>query len=292
MNLTALWVVLALAVLIGGLFMTGVIQTQQPTLPGATVSQGDCPDASGILTVNVVDALAQGSAIGTPTITAGINGGPVVTTVTSGTTTFPVGANVDVFVGKDDYLDEKFSLVMTCGGATLQAPLFSSTSDNPSIRAKNDDGDFMTDSHVGATNQTDLSAGESFQLVFEISGTNLESSGDGVFVVEFPASTTSNISSVTMSGTSPGTLPSVHTTQNAGSYIAVYDVPAVEGASKSTHTLEVSLTSGQDLSGACYTDWYSKQYFIDDDGSIQYGIQDSDGTAQYENTVDYDFYIN
>jgi hypothetical protein len=283
-------IVFGILALSGSVLWLGGAFEQKATADGVVTDIGDCADASGILTANVVSALAKGTAVGSPTITAGVNGGTVSTSVTSGTTTFPVGANVEVLVSKADYIDEVFSFVMPCGGQTLEAPVYYATSDNPSIRAKNDDGDYMTDttSTPAGTNQTAVGVGEVIKWDIEFSGTSLESSGDGILIVEFPASTSANITKVELSGATLTSLPTIHSSVNAGSKIVAFEIPAVVGSDKSVHTLTITLGASKDLVGTTLMDWYAKQKFVDTDGSIAFGVEDSEGTAKYENTMDYD----
>lgn len=256
---------------------------------------GTCGLAS-ILTVQDKSTLDAGTDPGSPTITAGVNGGDVATTVTSGTTTFPAGTELEVFLSITDYIDESYNVRMPCGGLTLSAPMYYATSDNPSIRMKNDDGDFMTDaiSDTGIlmlVNQTNVGTGETIVWDVVFQGTNGESSGDGIWVVEFNASTSANITSITLDGKEPVAVPTTHSSQHAGSKIVAFDVPAIVGAETRTMSLSIELGSGYDLVGYALTDWYAKQKFIDDDKSIQYGVQDSTGDAKYESTLDYDVYI-
>lgn len=279
-------VVLLLAIF--GWFMYTNTQTQI----GSDTSPVDCADSTGILTVTGYSALNPSTNI-SPTVKAGVNGGVIATTVTSGTTTFPVGAKVKVIGEISDYIDKSFEFTMPCGGEVLSMPLYYSTSDNPSIRIKNDDGDYVSDNVAGATvNQTNLALGETLIMDIEFAGTSQESSGDGIYVIEFPASTAGNITNVELSGATSVPLPQVHTTLNAGSKVVAFKVPAVVGSEKVTHTLTVTLGATKDLAGGVYTDWYSMQEFIDDNGQIAYGVEDSDGTAKYENTLDFDFLIN
>jgi hypothetical protein len=252
-----------------------------------------CADSTGILTVNSYSAESAGTDPSAVTTQCGVDGGVIKTSVTSGTTTFPVGAEVACLIGADDYINKSFTFTMPCGGKTLDAPLYYSTSDNPSLKIKNDDDDTVTnDVGGGATNQTDLTAGETLVLEVEFQGTNGESSGDGIYVIEFPASSNANITSVTMAGLESVSLPQVHTLQNAASEFAAFKVPAIVGSEKKTYALSIALTSSKDLSGGVYTDWYGIQEFVDDDDTLGEGVEDSDGTAKYENTLDYDFFIN
>ena len=280
---------LAIALLVGGFYFIQQSAVGSPEHPSPTT----CADSTGVLTVNAVDAEQQSSTISTPTITAGVNGGPITTTVTSGTTTFAVGDSITVLVSKAGYIDKSFSFVMPCGGEVLEAPLYAASATNPTVRIKNDDGDFMTDNVAGgATNQTDLSTGETLNLDVEFQGVALENSGDLIYVVELPANSAANVTSITMPGLKSVPIPTTHTLQNAGSKAAAFEVPAIDNGAKKTYTLSIVLGASKDLSGGVYTDWYAEQEFTDLDGSIQYGVENSQGTAEFENSGDSDFYIN
>lgn len=256
------------------------------------VDPSQCSDSTGILTVNAYNKLNPSTAVSSPTITAGTNGGVIVTSVTSGTTTFPVGSDVVVLLSKTDFIDESFVFTMPCGGKILEAPMLYSTSDNPSIRIKNDDGDYVTDAIAGGSiNQTGLSVGEVLIMDIEFSGTSLESSGDLIYVIEFPASTSANITKVELSGATMVGKPTIHSTVNAGSYVVAFSISAVEGSTKDVKTLTITLGATKDLAGGVYTDVYAEQEFVDDNGLISSGVEDSDGDAKYENTFDFDFLI-
>lgn len=277
-------------ILVVGVFAYGYMQNVSQTPDRQDIAS--CADSTGVLTVNSFSALSQASNV-TPTLTVGVNGGPVSTTATSGTTTFAVGDNLKIVASLSDYIDTELNAVMTCGGLNINNPMYYATSDNPSIRIKNDDGDYMTDNIAGSTvNQTNLAEGETLSLDVEFTGTSLESSGDFIYIVELPASTSANVTKIEMSGLNSVSVPSVHTSNNAGSKIVAFEVPAIVGSDKKTYTLTIVLGASKDLSGGVYTDFYTKQKFVDTDGTVAYGVQDSDGTAKYENTGDFDFLIN
>jgi len=281
-------VVILLAVAVFGIYRMSVSK------PTDVTDIGDCADSTGILTVQDRSILTGGTAPTTPTITCGVKGADgeylLGTTVTSGTTTFAVGSYLRCLISDTDSIDKSFDFVMPCGGKILDGALYYSTSDNPGIRMKNDDGDFMTDSHVGATNQTDITSGETFNLDVEFQGTDKEASGKGIWIIEFPAVSSANITTVTLDGKQPISVPSVHPSVNANSKLVAFEIPNMEGGVKKTMTL--SVVTSLDVVGGVYTDWYSIQEFIDDDLTLGEGVQDSDGTLAYENTLDYDFYIN
>jgi hypothetical protein len=284
-------ILLMLIVVFGLLFAFGVLGTTQGVLgEKEKTNPTACGDSTGKLTLNSYNE--YNSSVLAPTLVVGINGGKVTNAATSGTTAYAIGTKLEVHQALGDYIDKSYTGTVECGGLTIDAPMVFSSSDNPAIRAKNDDGDYMTDSFVGSVNQTNLDAGETFKLDIEFSGTSQESSGDGVYVIEFPAGSGANITNVELSGATKTTKPNVHTTLNAGSALYVFEVPAVVGSEKVIHTLTVQLGASKDLMGGVYTDWYSKQAFIDTDGTIKIGVENADGTAKYENTLDSDFFID
>ncbi len=275
---------------VGGGIIWGVTQA---TIGPEGPSPESCSDSTGVLTVASTSALPGATAPSSPTITCGVDGGPVTTSVTSGTTTFAVGTPLQCLVSKSDFIDKSFSFNMPCGGKTLNAPLLYSTSDNPGIRIKNDDGDFMTDNVAGlTTNQTVLSAGETLTIDVEFQGTNTEGSGNGIWIIEFDNNTNANITSVTLSGATIVPIPAVHSLQETASKAVAFAIPNIEGADKKTYAMQIVLASSKILAGGVLTDWYAEQDFIDDDNTISNGVEDSDGTAKYENTGDSDWFIN
>lgn len=294
---TQKWMVGLLVILIVIVGYMAVGQNIGGTSTTGTTDPNQCGDATGILTVNAVNTLQLGTAVASPTITCGVNGGAVATSVTSGTTTFPVGANLVCLVSKADYIDTEFSATMGCGGLVEQVGMFYSTSDNPSIEIQDKNSNTLTDNIAGGTtNISNLAVGETMKAEVIFTGTALESSGEGIYIIEFPAGSNSNITEgdagVTLGTLSHISVPSVYSTVNAGSRVDAFNVPAVEGSSEASYNLQVSLQATKDLAGGVYTTWYSKQAFVDTDGTIKVGVQDSTGTAKYENTVDYKFLIN
>jgi hypothetical protein len=256
------------------------------------VPSGECPESTGILTINGVNALNKGTSVTPTTVLAGIGSNAVATNVTSGTTTFPVGSSLKLVVGLPDYIATTIDTVMECGGTILEVPLYQATSDNPAIRIKNDDDTFMGDSAAGALqNQTLPSAGETLSLEVEFKGTSLESSGEGVWIIETPAGSGVNISKIELDGVAGRSVETVHASANAGSKIVAFDIEPIVGSVTVKKTLTIAFTPTGIVTGGVLTDWYAKQAFVDDDGSVGFGIEDSDGTAQHENTFDWDFTI-
>lgn len=253
-----------------------------------------CAESTGAATITAVSKLDGATDPSSPTITCGVDGGKVKTSVTSGTTTFPVGSMLSCLVSKADYIDTSFEAEMPCGGLQQQVDMYYATSDNPSLtlRDPNNADASLTDAiGGGAGNLTDPDVGGTVDFEVEFKGTNTEGTGELVYVVEFPAGSGSNITDVTMGTLEKTNIPQIHTLQNAGSKAVAFKVPNVEGALKAKYDVVATLSTGSDVTGGVYTDWYAGQDFVDDDGFISSGIEDSDGTAKHENTADYDFLI-
>jgi len=242
------------------------------------------------LSINAVNALAKGTSV-SPTYTAIVNGG-VAKTFTSGVSKLSPGDSVVILASANDYLDSTTSTTVSCGSNDLDVELFA-TDDVASIEIFNDDGDKVTDAIAGgAVNQSNLAPGESLTVEVKFKGTNEESTGDLIYIVE--AGSAANISDITMSGDAEmlTSIPSIHTTQVAGSKVVGFRIPAIEGAITQSYDLTFTLGSGKDMSGAVYTDVYSEQSFVDDDGTFKVGIQDASGDAKYEDSSDSDFFVN
>jgi len=291
----AIFIALILVLGVGGfaLYKSDVFQKTTETETGQTEDQAKCADASGILTVNELSAIDGGTAPTSSTITAGIVGKAVSTTVISGTTTFPVGADVNVLVSDIDSIDKSFNFVMPCGGYTLDAKLYYSTLDNPSIEIQDKNSNTLSNAIAdGAVNISDVTAGGVMKAKVIFSGTALESSGDGLYVLEFAAGSGVNISDVTLGSLASVTVPQAYTPVTAGGELVAFKVPAIIGGTESEYALNVQLEGTNDLAGGVYTAWFNEQEFIDDDLSISTGVEDASGDAKYENTVTYNFFIN
>lgn len=252
-----------------------------------------CPDSTGILTVQDRSILVGGTAPSSPTITCGIDGGKILTAVTSGTTTFAVGSALECLISDADSIDKSFEFDMDCGGKTLDGALYYATSDNPAITIKDTDSNAVTNAiGGGATNLSGVSAGATVKFDVYLEGTSGEGTGEMVYVIEFPAGSSANITDVTMGSLDVATVPTVYSSTYAGSKVVAFAVPNVEGAVEPSYRVIASLGTGKDLAGGIYTVVYAGQEFIDDDSTISSGVEDSDGTAKYENTVTSNFYLN
>jgi len=267
----------------------------QKVVGGDNTNPVSCSDSTGIFTVSAVSALNGGADPSSPTITCGVNGNKVKTAITSGTTTFAVGTKLDCLISETNYIDTEFKGTMKCGGLIAQVPMYYSTSDNPSITIKdpNNGGATVSNSITGGTtNLTAPSLGGTVDFDVQFQGTNTESSGDGIYVIEFPTGSSANITEVTMGTLSKTSIPQVNSLQNAGSKAVAFNVPKIDGATKKTYSVIATLGTGKDLVGGVYTNWFAKQAFVGTDGFIKTGVENSDGSAEYENTVSSNFYVD
>ena len=277
-------------ILVVGIGFYAVTQVELGGRPDTPIAAAEACGIDTTLTINAVNALARGTAV-SPSYVAKINNG-VAMTFTSGTTKLSPGDTVSILANLTNSIDIiATSAPVTCGPNNLDIELYA-TDDPAGIDIYNDDDNKMTDNVAGgATNQTNLAEGEALTVKVKFKGNNEQSTGSLIYVVE--AGTAANITAITMSGYAEKltAIPSVHTTQVAGSKVVAFRIPAVIGAVTKEYDLTFTLGSGKDLVGAVYTDAYSEQAFADDDGTFKIGIQDQSGDSKYEDTLDADFFI-
>jgi len=276
-----------LVVVILGIAVVGYMaytNTQFDNTPGATGPAGCNTDPS--ISFSTVDKLSKSTSL-SPAVSAIVNG---VYVGNGSSYSYSAGDKVDFLFSLTSYIDNTLKgVVIECGPNAVANEMYST--DSYTYRIKNDDGDFMTAAAAGgATNQTLLTAGETVIFDVEISGTDKESTGKMIMVVELGSS--ANISSITLSDATKASVPSFYTTTTAGVQTAAFEIPAIVGANKKTYSLSVALVSGKLLSGAVYTDLYTVQDLVDTDGAFISDIEDADGTIKYEDKVESDFLIN
>lgn len=281
-------VIVVIALLFGAfLFVPGLKDSVfGPTDKGA-VAEKCAIDTT--LSINAYSELSRSTNL-SPVYYVRVNGGNAMT-FTSGTTKLSPGDSVEVLATLADYLDTTKTITVVCGANRLDMGLYASN-DVAGFRVKNTDGDFMTDSLVGgAYNQTAVSAGQAMTWDVEIRGTDKQSTGNLVVVVELGS--TANVTSITMSGTTAASIPSFYSMNAAGSKAVAFNVPAIIGSATSNHVLTTQITSAKTISGIAYFQVYSAQAFLDTDGKfVTDGIMDSAGATKYEDESHTHYYIN
>ena len=249
--------------------------------------------------LTVKNAAATGTAV-TVTVDANVNVGTAeeqrlgrITTGSSGQT-FSRGDKVELLLNATNYINKivKDVQITKCGANAVYTTIEDATT-AVVIVVKNSDDDAMTDAAAGgAVNQTAIAAGGNELLSVEFKGTEKMTTGKNIFVVEL--SNAQNVSALTMDGTGDASVPDFYTDTLSSPYKKAFEVAAVKGATKAVYTLGITAKTGKIVSGAVYTTAYTIQAFAESDGSFVEGIEDAAGDAnvEYENTADFDFYIN
>ena len=272
-----------IAVLLLGIMAFGGLLEE--AIPGFEPAVGDVDcNVNPSLTIAAVNALNKGTSV-TVNSEYQVNGKYV------SSYSAPIkGDKVVVLVNATNYLDTILpEVTIGCGPNNVNAEVYATGANV--YRIKNDDGDFMTDAvTAGTTNQTDIAAGEKLILDVEFSGTDKESTGDMIFIIE--VSTSVNVSSITLGGLTSVSVPAAYVATTAGSEVAAFRVPAIVGADKKTYSLTIQSATGKDVSGAVYTEYRSEQAFKQPNGDFAVGVEDSDKTVKYEDLQDFDFYID
>lgn len=275
----------------------GYLAVKQNTNGGNPNNPTTCGDSTGVLTLTGVNAYNSNEKEGA-TITCGVNSGAVTKSVTSGTTSFGIGEKIKCLLSQTGSIDTEWEGQMVCGGLTETVPMYNSTSTNPTITIKdpNNQGATLSNAIAGGTvNLTAVTAGATVKFDVDFQGVSQESSGDGVYVIELPANSNTNITSgdagVTFGSATHANVPSFYVINGASARVDAFNVPAIKGADDPTYKYVASLKASKDVTGGVYTTWYAKQSFIDSDGTIKVGVEDSLGTTKYENTGTYNFYI-
>lgn len=290
-TLTTFIVFMSLAVLVIALTVALPYITQQSVIGGSEDTSGDC-ESNPIFNVQVKNAYAQGTDVA-ETVYARIGGaylGSITADGSSSSTIFKKGDKVELFASKANFIDKKLgSFTMSCGTNIVTDTMYA-TSTN-AFRIFNTNNQLLTDSVDGGTNQT--KSASPINLEVKIDSTVDESTGDLLIVVE--ATNTTQVDSISLSGSgaTPGSVPEFYTVAGAGSIAKAFNVPEILDGDTKSYTLTISPETGETIDGTVvYVTAYSKQGFVDTDGSFNIGVEDADGTVKYEDTWDYDFVID
>lgn len=259
-------------------------------LPSGTIG-GGAPDADG--NCQLAPSISWA-------IVDGVNTGTAVTPTSNYTRVGDVykGASIPSFAYADEgeiilsatnYLDKKVDFgPLGCGVNSMGAQLYAT--DDSTIKVFTDVGTLVGDDVAGgATTNQSASATVIDQEIKLVAGAD-QSSGDLVCVLE--ADNTTQVDNMVLSGASKVGTPEFYSVAGAGSVTFTYEVPALIDGDSKTYNLKISPESGETIDGTgIYFTCYSKQNFVDTDGSFQYGVEDSDGTTKYEDDFDYDWLI-
>jgi len=248
---------------------------------------------STVANINAVNALKQGTAVSSPTITARVNGGNGIS-YTSGTTTLSPGDDVEFLIAKTNFIDIITpSVKIECGTNQIDANLFATSTNT--FRIFNSDSNALTDlSTGGATNQSNSASPINMQVF--IDSTSDEGTGDLIIVVEFENTTQVDDIQFSGNGASRTSTPSFYSSNSANTIVKAFNVPALEDGASLTYTLSLTPESGEtigdDADGdSVFVTAYSAQAFQDTDGTFIVAVEDADGTDKSEDNWDFDFTI-
>ena len=253
----------------------------------------DCNTAPS-LGFSVVNALVKGTAANTLE-TVRLNG--VLQTPGVVPSAFQYGDNVEILYNATNYIDMVGpTKTVKCGLNTISQEVYAT--DSPTVRLFNTDGNRIGDS-VNANcilndlaNQSESASGISLKM--EVQSAPLESTGDLVMVVEYINNTEVGFSDITVSGTgvTDGQVLSTYTQNSTASTVRAFNVPASVNGALTTYYINIApkatRTLGEGATGTyALVSFYSKQAFIDIDGTFKVGIEDANGNTKYEDLTDH-----
>lgn len=150
-------------------------------------------------------------------------------------------------------------------------------------------GQFLTNQSTmsgGASNESAITSTRTLTVSFQ--SDTQQATGDMLYVLESPASSAANISSISLTcggkAMTTGIIPSYLSAANANSFRAAWDIPSVENGAKLDCALQIVPAVGKQPTGGFVTTAYVKNKFIDIDGTLKEGIYDSNGNIKYIKT--------
>lgn len=300
--MTQITIVALAAFLLFGLIFSGKLggtaSTANPATAAVVTSPSGalvaCPTAPTMAVVGT-DALVASTTATPTTINYIVNG------VYKGTSAPAViqGNAWTVVADLSGYLAAPFSTNVGCGANEIATKLYAYA--NATVTVKDDT---VTSSNTltnggGANNATAAAAGgvRNFPVIFQ--GTSQKSTGKLLWVVETPASTSANVSSISASINgvvlSPVAIPNGIAAANAASVRTAFEVPAILGAASVNGNLQIQNAASKQVFGVVKQTFYAEQFFVDADGKVQEGAYDTsvngNNAAKYQDSFTYDISI-
>ena len=271
-------------------------QSTTPTTSPVPSSDGNAACIGGVedvsLTVNGFDMFDKGTSV-IQTARIGINGG----TLQTGVTTVSGGDKLELLLVNNTgyhnaYIKEivvpcnKGTLVIDAGSDGYNGLVQNTSTATQRITVFNTDGNSVTDGQSGTVNQT-MNDGDTKTMKWRFEGVDKRSTQDMVCVFETDNRTaTLDVIVSGLSGLNAKKItgiPTFHSPLSTDSFMRVYELSPVTGATVAEANLQVQTVSGQDLGqnnnrvrGICYT----KEYFADVNGEVTYGVEDQNGARR------------
>ena len=274
--------------IIGLLVIGGIIAfaTLRQSTTGGVEEQleltGDCETAP------TIDIVANNGVNKGSIITGAEGNSTYVNDVLVGSTipsSLQFGDSGTVHIDVADYLGTKVDFdSLKCGINVVTVDLFAT--DDSTLTVFNTGGNQVTD--TGTTVNESQSANP-ITMEVRIDGKSDQSSGDLTCVIE--GTNTTQIDDMVIANTVKTDVPQFYTVNGALSITKAYEVPALIDGASIKYPIKITPETGQTLGGTGgtyhYLTCYSKQWFVQPSGELAYGVEDSDGTAKYEDDFDY-----
>lgn len=295
--------VVIIALVFGAVFMGGFYLVKQTTLPPTAVEEitetGDCATAPS-LSFSILDAVNPGTAVVTTGNRTIING--KLYGASSIPSTLSYGDTGITLFGLGSYLNTTVEFgPLRCGVNEVHATIYAT--DDGTIKVFNDEGNKVTDlvTCLGAVNQSESAT--TIQNEIKLTSKSDQSLGNLIVVIE--CGNTTEVDDILLSDGSHTTvekvdIPSFHTAESGftGNIQKAFKITAndyLTDGKSDTYTLSIEPESGQTIGADdgenVSITMYTIQWYIDTDGTFKYGIENVDGTIQYEDTFDYDYCI-
>lgn len=285
-----LWIlVIAVIATVAVVVLEPTQQTQLETQKTITSTLGNC-ETEPYVDLKITDGVNPGTSVSFAGGTYSLDGKFVGSFVSgSSGTTFNIGDKGVIQYGKSNYLNETVPYEITkCGANVIQAKLFAT--DDATVAWYNDDDNSMGAAYSG-TNQTESTS--AIRPWVKLTINQDESVGTVAMVIQYANDTEVDDITVTNKDFPVRKIevPEAYTGETADSQQVAYELDLSKYANAGEVEIHTLLTaaSGQTIGGS--TDpaflnatFYTYQYFNDIDGTYKYGVEDSDGTAKYEDT--------
>ncbi|QGH73148.1 MAG: hypothetical protein [Siphoviridae sp. ctjeG17] len=290
-----IWViVIAVVAVIGTVWFTGgqglsaaggSDQATVTTAATTATSLAGCNTASTDLTYVGFDKLKPGTAV-TVSSRVSVNGGTYV----SGKVTDSPGNNLKVLlINGTTYHNALIETTqLPCRGTfDFQKGVdgYNGLKKNASLTVKviNDDGDATGTGSAGNTNNQTMSSGSSANMKLVLQGSADAATNDLRCV--FEATEKAAVKDINVFGLGAvevqGGVPRFYNQLNGSSELWVYDLNEVENAVSLEGSINVESESAVDASGTrMIIQCFSKEFFVDTDSTVKYGVENADGTQQ------------
>ena len=291
-------VVVLLAVLVvgGGIvaWQQGLFQTVEERAIATRVTDTDC-DIAPSVSVSGVDSLNTGTAV----TNTGENGWVNGVYRPNSTTGLAKGDKLILLAEATNYINKVLpEATIDCGVNVITAKM-DKLDGTVSLKVFNDEGNAVTNSaDGGAINQSDST--DSITNKLTVTCPTDEVVNGGVITIEVSNTTEVDVIGLSSESATINSVgnPDIATIETGtGSYMESFHVSDfMDDGGVTTFYITFSPETGTNMGGApqsVYINVYAEQPFVDTDGTLQVGVENSDGTLKHVDAADnsYDYSI-